>query len=715
MLKRLTPFTVLALAATAGLAAAVLVLVTALNQPWLGLGLSPDPQAGLVQIETVAPDGPAGALQPGTPLAAVGGIGLEPRDLVEEPDVAESYDALQRFFERQSALHAALSGDSVVLETEGASPMRVEVTAASGRPLSSLPPAFWVQIVTGLVSVIVGAWVWSLRRGELSAQLLALAGLGILVAAFPAAVYSSRELALPGGLFHALSATNHFGALAFGVAMVALFLSYPRRLVPVSALWLLPAVYGVIWVMDTAWLGFSGPAGGYHLPTVILMAGILLGALLQYRASREDPAARAAIRWFALSVGLCAGTFVTVVLMPNLFGMQPTISQGYAFILFGMLFLGVAAGVARYRLFELEGWAFSILSYFGAVLLLVLVDAALISFVAMDRPEAFALSLLVVAILYLPFRDWLSRRLMRRREIDREELFGQIVDVALAREADRESRWRQVLRDAFRPLQISAAAGPVPEKPAIAEDGLALLLPVLPGLSPLKLSHAQSGRRLFSPQDRRFAGELYAMLAHAIASRDAHEKGASEERIRIARDMHDNMGAQLLSALHSERRERKDTLIRETISDLRDIVNNAARGGRPIGELLADLKVEALERLAAADIRLDWQDACDDGERVLAPNVSHSLRSVLREIVSNTIRHSGAETMRVRIGMRDGVLDLEASDDGRGLVAGSRGSGNGLSNLEARLLALKGTLVLEDAQPGLTVRARFPLAEGDAR
>ena len=716
VIKRLTPFTVLAITATAGLLAAALVLVAALNQPWLGIGLSADAPSGLVMIETVASHGPAaGALQPGMPLAAVGGIGLEAGDLVEEPDVAESYAALQRFFGRQADLYAALAGASVTIETGGTAPLRIKVTAATGRPLSSLPPAFWVQIVTGLVSVIVGAWVWSLRRGELSARLLALAGLGILVAAFPAAVYSAREFALPGGLFRALSATNHFGALAFGVAMVALFLSYPRRLVPVSALWLLPALYGAIWALDTAWIGFPGPAEGHHLPTVTLMTGILFGALLQYRASRDDPAARAAIRWFALSVGLCAGTFVTVVLMPNLFGMQPSISQGYAFILFGMLFLGVAAGVARYRLFELEGWAFSILSYFGAVLLLVLVDAALISFVAMDRPEAFALSLLAVAILYLPFRDWLARRLLPRREIDREELFARIIDVALTTDASREGRWQDVLRDAFSPLHMSAAVAPADEKPAIAEDGLSLLLPGLPGLVPLKLSHAHSGRRLFSPQDRRFAGELYAMLAHAIASRDAHEKGAAEERIRIARDMHDNMGAQLLSALHSERRERKDTLIRETISDLRDIVNNAARGGRAVGDLLADLKVEALERLAAADIRLDWQDACEDGERTLAPNVAYSLRSVLREIVSNTIRHSGADTMRLRIGMRGGIVHLEASDNGSGLAPGVRVKGNGLSNLEARLLALKGTLVLEDANPGLTVRARFPLCEGETR
>ncbi len=715
VLKRLTPFTILVLTAAVGLAAAFVALFIALNQPWLGVGLAVEAESGLVRIDQVTPGGPANALTPGAPLAKIGGIAIEAGDLVEEPDVAESYAALRRFFERQAQLHAALVGAEVALEVGGTSAGRVLITPASQRPITSLPPVFWVQIMTGLVSLMVGTWVWSLRRGELPARLLAGGGLGILAAAFAAAVYSSREVALPGGLFHALSAINHFGALAFGVAMVALFLVYPRRLIPVHALWLLPVVYGVIWVMDTAWIGFPGPAEAYHLPTVILMAGILLGAFLQYRASKDDPAARAAVRWFALSVGLCAGTFVTVVLMPNLFGMQPSVSQGYAFVLFGMLFLGVAAGVARYRLFELEGWAFSILTYFGAVALLVLFDALLISFVAMDRPAAFAVSLLVVALIYLPCREWLARRLMPRREIDREDLFGRIVDVALTTDSARESRWRQVLQDAFRPLQIFGGIESASDKPSIVEDGLALLLPGISGLAPLKLSYAHAGRRLFSPQDRRFAAEICAMLAHAIASRDAHEKGATEERLRIARDMHDNMGAQLLSALHSETRERKDTLIRETISDLRDIVNNAAQGGKGISELLADLKVEAAERLAAAGLELEWRDICVAGDMVLPPNVAHSLRSVLREIISNTIRHSGAGTVRVRFEIRNGIVDLVVSDDGSGLPADMEGKGNGLSNVEARLLALKGTLLLEDAEPGLIVRASFPLSEGEDR
>lgn len=70
------------------------------------------------------------------------------------------------------------------------------------------------------------------------------------------------------------------------------------------------------------------------------------------------------------------------------------------------------------------------------------------------------------------------------------------------------------------------------------------------------------------------------------------------------------------------------------------------RGGDP-EELLADLKVEALERLSAAEIKLDWQDTCEDGDIMLASNAAHSLRSVLREIISNTIRHFSIALLRL--------------------------------------------------------------------
>ncbi|MAM09762.1 MAG: histidine kinase [Rhizobiaceae bacterium] len=675
------------------------------------MNFSAETWSAIVQVQSVVPEGPARILPPGAMVASIDDFIPEPGDLVEEPDVAESYKALARFFERQDLLSQILAGDELVITTGGTEAEAFVVTPAASRPISSLPASFWVQILTGLATLLIGAWVWCLRRDDIAARLLALAGLSIPVFAFPAAIYSTRELALSANLFRVLSALNHFGALSFGVAMVALFLVYPYRLVSNRFLWALALVTGIIWILDTVRAVFPGPAEGHHLPSVILMAGIIVSAFLQYYATRKDPVARAAIRWFALSVCLCAGTFVSFVLLPNLFGIRPSVSQGYAFIMFGLLFVGVAIGVARYRLFELESWAFSILSYFGAGVLLLLLDAALISFVALDRPAAFALSLLMVALIYLPCRDWLARRLAPRRRIDRETLFARVVDVAMADDAMQENRWRRILQEAFLPLNI-APAKEAPVEPEIAENGLSLMLPGITGIAPLKLSYPYRGRRLFSPKDRRFAAGICAMLSHAITSRDAREKGATEERMRIARDMHDNMGAQLLSALHSETPERKDTLIRETISDLRDIVNNAARGGKTLDEVLADLKVETLERLAAAGIGVDWRVATEDGTVMLAPNVAHSLRSVLREIVSNAIRHSGARNLRVRFTTQDGLAHLIVSDDGKGLPSTPVRNGNGLSNLEARLLALHGTFALGDAKPGLLVSARFPLCEG---
>lgn len=708
---RNNPFAILLAVVAMGLCVAAAVLFIAISQPWLGLDLAPDSDGQGVTILAAEPEGPARALPARLELVAIGETQITAADLIEEPDTLPSFTAMAQFFDRQTALHRALSAPVVVLHVKDGPQAQYQVAPAPWRDITSLPVAFWVQIAVGLISLVVGAWVWSFRRGQLSAQLLAIASLGLPLSAFPSALYSSRELALSGELFRILSALNHLGTLTFGVAMTALFLAYPVRLVPPRLLWALPAIYGALWIMDTTRTLLPSPNETILLPAVSLMVAILIGAGLQYNATRHDPVARASIRWFGLAVGLCAGSFIVIIIMPNLFGITPVISQGYAFILFALMFLGVAAGVARYRLFELESWTLPILAYFGAVAVLLLLDAALVVLVSMNRPAAFSISLVVAALLYLPLRDRVARRLMPGPGIDRATLFSRIVDVALADPTKQEERWRSVLQDAFRPLRILPDTDDPVAIPTVVEDGLALRFPRLHDLPPLRVSHPRAGRGLFSLSDKHFAEELSAMMKHAIASRDAYESGASEERLRIARDMHDSLGAQLLSALYSNSPERKNTLIRETISDLRDIVNNSVSGGRRIGELLADLKLETSQRLTEAGIVLEWGQSFEDETTILAPNVTHALRSVVREMVSNVIRHSGATTMRIQFATRNGIADLEMVDNGRGLDKKASKGGHGLSNVEARLQSLGGSLVFGDARPGLKMRARFPLAE----
>lgn len=716
MISKFTPSALITAAAIfTGLLVLALV-VTAVRQPWLGLSLDVAETSGAIRVAAVHPLGPSARLEPGLVLQGLEDENgartmLKPFDLVEEPDVAETYADMKAFFARQSALTSLLRQPKLFLIF--ADHEKVEIAPQAMRPLDANPLVAWVLIFVGATGFLIGVWVWSFKPDRAAGRFFALAGAGLMVSAFAASVYSGRELALDGRLFRLLSAANHFGALSFGAAMIGLFLSYPTRLVPARVIAAVPVVFGVWWAVGELYVGFSSPHEGHHLPTLLAMIGIVGAVVWQFFNTKGDPAARAALRWFGLSVTVGAGTFVLLVIVPNIVGVMPVLSQGYGFLLFLLVYGGAALGVARYRLFELEAYAFRILFYLCGVILLVLVDAALIYIVALDRIPAFGLSLFLIALFYLPLRDWLSRLFLGQAEDADNHLFRRVIDVALAPSGEEQNAaWRALLRDAFDPLRIGPNTAPAGAA-RIVDEGVGLAIPAVGALKSLRLDHARQGRKLFSPRDLRLAEEICAMLDHACASRNAYERGATEERARVARDMHDNIGAQLLSALHSKAPDRKDALIRETITDIRDIVNNAAHGDLSLDDALAELRLEASQRLELAGIELDWTSEAAEAASPISPHFVHALRSILREAVSNVIRHSGASRVAVSAACAQGRLMLSVADNGRGLDE-TAAQGNGLANMRSRAAALKGALAFSDNAPGLRLTVDAPLKPGTA-
>lgn len=713
---RLTPAATMAIAAAAGIVLACAAMLLAVRQPWLGLNLSPQAEYGFAWIDSVDPAGPAADIAaPAALLALIGSNGdrIEPLpvDLIEDPDRLATYAEMRDFLDRQSRLSAILAGRTVIAELHG---VDGESRSASlelyrHRPLSDLPFVFWVQAGTGLASFLIGIWVWSLRRGEPDTRLFAVAGAGLMLSALAAAVYSTRELAMDGVLLRVLSGINHASALVFGAAMIGLFLSYPRRLVEPG--WLAaPGVILGLWLIAGLLELPPGPPVGIHLPVTLAMIAILACAGLQYWRARADVRARAALGWFALAVAVGAGAFVITIVAPNVLGIAPTISQGYAFPLFLLIYAGVALGVARYRLFELGDWAFRILFYLFGAVLLILLDAVLIYAVAVERAPAFGLSLLIVGFLYLPLRTALGRRLSGQRQVSHGSLFRHVVDVALAPPGtDRAQLWRQFVQNVFDPLRMEISADVA--SAALQDDGAALLIPGAESIPALRLEHADGGRRLFSMRDANLAGELHAMLRHAADSRDAFEQGAMQERERIALDIHDNIGVQLLGALHSHASERKDTMIRETLSDLRDIINNASRPGLSFDEMLADLRVEIAEHLASVGARLCWSVKAQDAQ-TLPPQTAHTLRSIIREATGNAIKHASASRLAIDIALDAGIVAVGIEDDGTGFDLDSAPAGNGLSNMRTRVTSLDGTFKIEADRDGTRIAVRIPIQPG---
>lgn len=702
----------MSIAAACAAMLALAVVYVAVSQPWLGLRLERHPSGTAIRIFHVAAGGPAAAVRPGQILHAVGGMPLEPNDLVEEPDTLSTYAAYERLLTRQGQLRERLLEPTVPLGLRPDGATIETIAPAPRRPLTSLPLAFWAQMFAGVSGFLIGAWVWSLRLRELSCWLMAIGGAGLIIMIFPAAIYSTRELALDPTLFRWLAATDHFGALTFGVAMVALFYVYPHRLVPPAALVALAAVVGASWVADTAWIVFDGPPFGFHLPALILMLLFFPAAVMQYRLTRDDPVTRAALRWFALSVCLGAGSFISLIVLPNVLGYEPALAQAPAFLLFIIVYGGVAIGVARYRLFELERWAFGVLFYVAGALLLVLLDAFLIFVLSLDRVPALGVSLMAVALLYLPLRDALHRRIVGRA-IDHGALFQQTVDVALSPPgADQNARWAALLARAFNPLRIEvAAAENMPAGAAIRDDGLSLALPGFGDVRPVTLAYAHAGRKLFSRDDQKLARELCMMLDHAIRSRQAPDEGVAEERARISRDMHDNIGAKLLSALHSTGEGRKNAMIRDALTDFRIIINNAFGTARPLDETLAELRIETTERLEAEGIDLKWETA-DDNDTTLPPAIAQTLCSIIREAVSNVIRHADATAVSIAVACRGGQVSVAVCDDGRGIEDGDDGRGNGLASIRTRIDALGGSFEIGKADPGTRLSVVFSSRRG---
>jgi len=173
---------------------------------------------------------------------------------------------------------------------------------------------------------------------------------------------------------------------------------------------------------------------------------------------------------------------------------------------------------------------------------------------------------------------------------------------------------------------------------------------------------------------------------------------ANEERLRLARDMHDLTGQSLsLVTLKSDlarkmlsrlpqSRERDAALSevddigqvsRQTLRDIREAVSGYRR------PTLAIEIITSRNALESAGIALDDDPALTLRSGTFDADAEAALAWCLREAVTNVIRHSGAKNCRVRLAQQASEISLEVTDDGRGLgtrdgpVVTSQASGGG--------------------------------------
>ncbi|QQR37302.1 ATPase [Devosia oryziradicis] len=644
-------------------------------------------------------------------LLAVGDIEVTPQDLIPEPDSLETYAQYEVFLARQTALFEQLAQDNVTLRLRG--PLNTFTTVVAhpeGSPLWRLPDGFWVQLLTGVAGTLIAGWVWALRPRSPGPIMFMLTAIGLLMATATSALYANRELAIDGTAFAVMVAINHVGVLLFGLAMVALLLSYPRQLVHPRWFLAIPLAIVLYMALDLAHGGL-GPSQLYIF-VALAMLGIIGCVGLQWWRTRRSPSDRAALGWLGLSILAGCGAFTLLGAAPVLFDTPAGIPQSHVTGVLVIVYVGLALGVSRYRLFELGDWSYRILFYTLGALLLLAVDAGLIYLLNVEAAPAFGVSLLFVGFVYLPARDWVWDRVTARRRVGQDELFGSALDIAFApsRIAGAQ-QWRALLARLFDPLEVEdvADAGP---RPTVSDDGISMLLPAVAGAPPLRLAYPFAGRGLFSPAHVKLAENLVSLTIRAEEGREAYMRGVGEERRRMARDLHDDVGARLLTGLHTADETTRPTL-QAALSDIRAIVSGLAGDEASLDRVLAETRHEAARRLEAAGIALNWPLPDTEIDAIqLDYRLHKALTSAVREIVSNAIRHSGASHFTVTPTLSPGHLALRFADDGRGMPAealAGETAGFGLRNLRHRIEDIGGRLTLASEPAGTSITLHIPL------
>ncbi len=188
------------------------------------------------------------------------------------------------------------------------------------------------------------------------------------------------------------------------------------------------------------------------------------------------------------------------------------------------------------------------------------------------------------------------------------------------------------------------------------------------------------------------------------------------EHARIVRDLHDDVGAELLTLVHRSENAGNAAIARRALSNLRETIRGLG-SGRAISLLDArDLWLdEARDRLDAAGLELVAAEEVPLPEVELASRQFINVSRILRESVTNAIKHSGARTVRIEAAVRGDCLHLSVCDDGLSDTVGNWQAGTGLTNMKTRAAEINGRLnwLTGADDRGVTVALSCPLGEGE--
>ena len=603
--------------------------------------------------------------------------------------------------ERLSRLHRELAeilaGPSVTLAFEGGA--RVEL-APKPLGLAALPPLFWVFELFALALYLVAMVVLLARPSvrHLLFAVIALCQAGNLVFI---AVESVPSLYLPRP-FSTLDAPLRMAFdLLTAAAIVDAVARHPKRL---------PGASGMAAAAWSLALVLSALAADGHLAHLwwwtqgsIVFVGLAVIGLMSWSYRLEPHPVTMLLRRFAVATVvtwvLLSASLAAAERLPQLNPNIATIGSMVWYVFFASLMLLVPFLSKTQQVMR----EFALLAAVSTVA--TSLDLLFVAVFSLGQFASLTLSLFLSLAVYSGARQWIVNQLLGSSILTTERIFEQLYRIAREVEIHPERTsdlLATLLREVFEPLELRRVERSASTS-RLLDDGSTLLVP-LPALGAqavptvMMLRFARRGRRLFTLEDARLTDRIVEQLRRAVAFDMAVEQGRNEERLRLAQDLHDDIGARLLTLMYTAQSPEMEEYVRHTLQDLKTLTRGLAAANHRLSHAAAEWKADLSQRLTAAHIELGWRFEFDDDLTLSVVRWS-ALTRVLRELVSNAIAHAQATRVDVEITLARDRLDLDVSDDGLGHNPAAWSHGLGLGGVRKRVKQLGGEVAWREITP----------------
>jgi signal transduction histidine kinase len=460
-------------------------------------------------------------------------------------------------------------------------------------------------------------------------------------------------------------------------------------------------------------LGAVGPLWWWAQAACLAVAAAALAAIgLSYRLEPNPYAL--VIRRFATAALLAFGAATAAVAWTAdlpVTGAQvaEAAAIGWAMFLAATLLLVPSLGRSRQLLRE-----FALLA--GISTVATALDLLFVAVFSLSSTTSLTIAVFIALALYAGARQWVVSHLLGRSMLTTERTFDRLYRAARELQAA-PARYPVVLgallHDLFEPLEVHRVDR-VPMRARVVGNGAVLVVSLRSTeedagqAGALALRFAQRGQRLFTVDDARLADRVVDQLRRAVAYDQAVERGRSEERLRIAQDLHDDIGARLLTLMYQAQTREMEDYIRHTLQDLKTLTRGLAASEHRLSHAAAEWKSDLTQRLAAAHATLGWSFEYDR-DLLLSVVQWSALTRVLRELVSNALYHGHAGRIDVDFLLEGGVLTLRVADDGDGADPQAWAHGLGLGGVRKRVKLLGGQVAWRDNTPrGIACAVRVP-------